>query len=173
MAEDGPEVLRRCERFVYDEAELLDGGDFESWLELFSADAVYWLPVDTTRHEPRGGLNIIYDDRRRLEDRIRRLRSGFSHTEDPPSRTSHLIGNVRCIGVDEATTVVSWVPLDDDDVVVGARMIGARIRREHTDVFHGRVVWVLRRAGSRFAIRVKRVDLLDADRPLPVLTSVL
>ena len=51
-------------------------------------------------------------------------------------------------------------------------MIVARSRRGHTDVFHGRVVWVLRTSGSRFAIRAKRIDLLDADRPLPALTSV-
>jgi hypothetical protein len=73
---------------------------------------------------------------------------------------------------DEAATVVSWVPLDDGDVVLGARMIVARSRRDHTDVFHGRVAWVLRPSGSRFTIRVKRIDLLDADQPLPTITSV-
>jgi benzoate/toluate 1,2-dioxygenase subunit beta len=166
--------LRRCERFVYDEADLLDRGDFEEWLDLFTDDAVYWLPVDTSRKEPRGGLNIVYDDRRRLEDRIRRLRSGFSHTEDPMSRTSHLIGNVRLIDGDQAAELFSWVPLSsDDDLVVEARMAVARVRGERTDHFHGRVAWVLRRSGNRFAIRVKRVDLLDADQPLPSMTTIL
>jgi len=173
MFKDDVELLQRCERFVYDEAELLDCGDFEAWLDLLTDDAVYWLPVDTSRHEPRGGLNLIYDDRHRLEDRVRRLGSGLSHTEDPPGRTSHLIGNVRRMGDDEAATVVSWVRLEEDDVAVKARMIVARSRRGQTDVFHGRVAWVLRAFGSQFAIRVKRVDLLDADQPLPSITSVL
>jgi benzoate/toluate 1,2-dioxygenase beta subunit len=170
---DHSELGLRCERFVYDEAELLDRGDFQGWLDLFTDDAVYWLPVDTSRQEPRGGLNLIYDDRHRLEDRIGRLRSGLSHTEDPISRTSHLIGNVRLIDTNEAAAFISWVPLDRNDAVVSARMVVGRIRRGRTDVFHGRVVWVLQCSGSRFAIRVKRVDLLDADQPLPSLTFLL
>src|SRR4030081_318458 len=115
---DDVELLLRCERFVYEEAELLDRGDFEAWLNLLADDAVYWLPVDTSRHEPRGGLNLIYDDRHRLEDRIRRLRSGFSHTEEPLSRTSHLLGNLRLIEAAEAATIAGWLPRAGGDVVV-------------------------------------------------------
>jgi hypothetical protein len=40
-------------------------------------------------------------------------------------------------------------------------------------VFHGRVVWALRRAGEGFRITVKRIDLLNADQPLPPLTFLL
>jgi 3-phenylpropionate/cinnamic acid dioxygenase small subunit len=167
------ELLLRCERFVYDEAELLDRGEFEAWLDLFTDDAVYWLPIDTSRREPREGLNLIYDDRRRLEDRIRRLRSGLSHTEDPLSRTSHLLGNVRLIDAPEAVSLAGWRPLGDGDLVVGARMVVARTRRERTDVFHGRAAWVLCDSGSQLAIRTKRIDLVDADQPLPALTFLL
>jgi 3-phenylpropionate/cinnamic acid dioxygenase small subunit len=169
----GLELLRRVEQFVYDEAELLDEGRFEDWLERFADDAVYWLPVDTTRHEPRSGLNLIYDDRRRLQDRVSRLRGGFSHTEEPLSRTSHVIGNVRRLDAEQATGVASWLSLTEDDVVASARTVIARTRRRNTDVFHGRVAWVLRAAGTDFAIRLKRVDLLGADRPLPALTFLL
>jgi hypothetical protein len=77
------------------------------------------------------------------------------------------------MGGDEAAAVVSWVPLEENDVAVRARMIVARSRRGHTDVFHSRVTWVLRPSGNQFAIHVKRVDLLDADQPLPSITSVL
>ena len=37
----------------------------------------------------------------------------------------------------------------------------------------GRVAWVLRTAGSQFAIRTKRIDLVDADQALPALTFLL
>jgi 3-phenylpropionate/cinnamic acid dioxygenase small subunit len=166
-------LLARCERFVYDEAELLDHGDFEAWLDLFTDDAIYWLPVDTSRQEPRGGLNLIYDDRRRLEDRVRRLRSGFSHTEEPLSRTSHLLGNVRLIEAAESASIAGWLRLGDGDLVVGARMVVARTRPGRSDLFHGRVVWVLCDSDRRLAIRTKRIDLVDADQPLPALTFLL
>ena len=171
MSSDDAGLARRCERFLFDEAELLDDGEFERWLGLFTQDAVYWLPVDTSRREPRGGLNIIYDDRSRLEDRVRRLRSGYSHTEMPPSKTSHLIANLRII--DSEDDRGSWLPPDPSHVLVVGRMIVAQSRRERTNTFHARVVWTLLRSGAQLAIRGKRIDLLDADGPLPALTFLL
>jgi hypothetical protein len=52
-------------------------------------------------------------------------------------------------------------------------MVVARTRRERTDVFHGRAAWVLCDSGSQLAIRTKRIDLVDADQPLPALTFLL
>jgi benzoate/toluate 1,2-dioxygenase beta subunit len=173
MADAEGDLLRRCEQFVYHEADLLDNGDFEAWLDLFDAEATYWLPMDASRHEPRGGLNLIYDDRRRLEDRLRRLRSGFSHTEDPLSRTSHVVGNLHLVGRAALASIASWIELDDDDVAVAGRAIIARSRRGTTDVFHGRVAWVLRCGEGALAIRLKRIDILGADQPLPPLTFLL
>ena len=161
------------ERFLYEEATLLDDGLFERWVDLFADDAVYWLPIDTTRREPRGGLNLIYDDRARLGDRLSRLRSGFSHTEEPPSRTSHLVGSVRVVDGEERDSLVGWMSLADGDVAVTSRQIIARLRREETDTFHTRASFVLRPDGDSFRIRVKRLDLLGADLPLPALTFLL
>ena len=168
-----PTVLSRCERFVYDEAELLDRQHFERWLALFETDSAYWLPIDTTRREPHGGLNLVFDDRRRLEDRVSRFLSGFSHTEDPVSRTSQLLGNVRVVNPEEAATSFDWLPLGDADVVVSARTIITRLRRQVTDVLPGRVEWLLRPFGDSFVIRMKRIDLLHAQDPLPALTFLL
>ena len=161
------------ERFLYREAALLDDGRFEEWVDLFTDDAVYWLPIDTTRREPRGGLNLIYDDRARLGDRLSLLRSGFSHTEEPPSRTSHLVGSVRVVDGDERGALVGWVALADGDVAVTSRQLIARLRREETDTFHARATFVLRPEGASYRIRVKRLDLLGADLPLPALTFLL
>src|SRR5436190_16333346 len=102
------ELLGRCAGFVYDEVDLLDEQRFAEWLELFADEAVYWLPLDTRRTEPRRGLNLIFDDRARLCDRVGRLQSGFSHTEEPISRTSHLVGNLRLLSGERAEALVGW-----------------------------------------------------------------
>jgi 3-phenylpropionate/cinnamic acid dioxygenase small subunit len=165
---------RPWEAFVYDEAELLDDGHFARWLDLFDDEAVYWLPVDTSRSEPTGGINLIYDDRRRLEGRIQRLLGGYSFTEEPISRTSHLIGNVRLVDHEQASSLASWIALDPDDVLVTARTVVSRLRRGTTDVFPGRCTWILRPGGPfGYRIALKRMDLLHADQPLPALTFLL
>ena len=33
------------EQFLFHEARLLDTGQLEAWLELFTDDATYWLPL--------------------------------------------------------------------------------------------------------------------------------
>jgi benzoate/toluate 1,2-dioxygenase beta subunit len=160
---DDSDLLRRCERFIFGAADLLDARDFESWLELFDDDGTYWLPVDISRTEPHGGLNLIFDDRRRLEDRIWRLRSGNAHTEEPPSRTVHYITNLRLTG--EST--------NDGYIDVAGNMVVVRARLGETREFHARVSWSLRDTGDSFRIRRHRIDLIDADEPLPALTFLL
>ncbi|MCU1346561.1 MAG: Biphenyl dioxygenase subunit beta [Acidimicrobiia bacterium] len=167
------DILRSCERFIYAEAELLDTAQFDAWLELFADDAVYWLPLDITRSEPSGGLNIVFDDRRRLEDRVSRLRSGFSHTEEPISRTSHLVGALRLLVGAEAASLVSWLELGPDEQVVSGRFVLSRWRPGAPDTFVGRVTYVLRPHGDTFRMRVKRLDLIDADQPQPAMTFLL
>jgi len=167
------ELRERCEQFLYAEAELLDEGNFEAWVELFSDDGSYWLPIDTARREPRGGLNIVYDDRHRLQDRVARLRSGHAHSEDPTSGTQHLIANIRVLPRERAADIASSCVLAENDLLVSGRSIIARVRHEETDVFPARVSWILRPHGDSFRIRMKRVDLLGAHRPMPMLTFIV
>jgi benzoate/toluate 1,2-dioxygenase subunit beta len=170
---DVTSLLQRCAEFVYDEADLLDEGRFEDWLELFAEDGVYWVPIDTRRTEPRRGLNLVFDDRARLCDRVGRLQSGFSHTEEPISRTSHVVGNLRLLSAERAAALVGWFPVGAADAIVSGRLVVARLRPGAPDLFHGRVTYVLRPAGDSFTIAVKRVDLIDADQPLPAMTFLL
>src|SRR6202795_3612454 len=38
--------VRECELFLLHEARLLDDGQFDDWLALFTADACYWVPSE-------------------------------------------------------------------------------------------------------------------------------
>ena len=35
----------QAEAFLYREALLLDEGDYDAWLDLFTRDAVFWMPA--------------------------------------------------------------------------------------------------------------------------------
>lgn len=166
-------LLRRYSAFVYEEAELLDSMDFDRWLDLFDEDSIYWLPVDPAATSPLDTLNLVYDDRARLADRVSRFRSGFSFSETPASRTSHLLANLRLVGAEEAARTTTERPLQLGEVVLAGRGTIARLRRSAVDTFHARLSWVLRPAPGSFTIVMKRIDLLQSQEPLPLLTFLL
>jgi 3-phenylpropionate/cinnamic acid dioxygenase small subunit len=91
------------EQLYYREAELLDEGRFADWLDLFADDLVYWMPTRTNRLRRQQALATaargeaaFYDETKEsLAWRIRRFDSGMAWAEDPPSRTRHLVTNVR------------------------------------------------------------------------------
>jgi biphenyl 2,3-dioxygenase beta subunit len=93
------------ERFYYDEAALLDSHRYEDWLALFSDDAHYFMPIRRTRTQREmdkeftqpGEMAFFDDTRMLLAGRIAKLKTGRSWAEDPPSRTRHLITNIRIV----------------------------------------------------------------------------
>src|SRR5215475_15310725 len=93
---EGRETLdvAACEQFLIHEARLLDEGRFDEWLALFTADAWYWVPSQPDQKSPRDTISLIYDDRRLLETRVRRLSSPRIYSQEPRSRTSRIVANV-------------------------------------------------------------------------------
>jgi 3-phenylpropionate/cinnamic acid dioxygenase small subunit len=86
--------------WLYYEAELLDEGRFDEWLDLLSDDVVYEAPVRVTRELGQGDgrsfdMQHFMDDRHTLELRVKRLKTEHAWAEDPPSRTRRFISNVR------------------------------------------------------------------------------
>jgi benzoate/toluate 1,2-dioxygenase beta subunit len=92
---EDPAERDRFRRLVETEARLLDQLLFEDWLKLFAPECIYWVPSTPERGDPRSEIAVMFDDRRRLEDRVFRLRTGYAWSQAPSSRTSRLIGNVE------------------------------------------------------------------------------
>ena len=53
-----------CERLIKREARLLDDGEFERWLEVFSRECIYWIPL-RRGNDPRREVTVEFHDRRR------------------------------------------------------------------------------------------------------------
>src|SRR6516164_7924586 len=93
------------ERFYYDEAALLDAHRYEDWLALFADDAHYFMPIRRTRTQRElgkeftqpGEMAFFDDTKQSLTGRIIKLKTGKAWAEDPPSRTRHLITNIRIL----------------------------------------------------------------------------
>jgi 3-phenylpropionate/cinnamic acid dioxygenase small subunit len=85
--------------FLNTEAELLDDGRFDEWLELLTDDVHYRMPVTVTRERSdlpiyASDMEIMSESIHSLRLRIDRLKTEFAWAEDPPSRTRHLVTNV-------------------------------------------------------------------------------
>jgi benzoate/toluate 1,2-dioxygenase subunit beta len=84
---------------IYREAYLLDRRLWEDWLDLFTEDAVYWVPswksATETTTAPESELSLIYyDSRTGLQNRVWRARSGLSRASQPAARTCHMVSNI-------------------------------------------------------------------------------
>ncbi|MBL4639716.1 MAG: hypothetical protein JKY57_04220 [Kordiimonadaceae bacterium] len=92
-----------CTAILNLEARLLDTRRFEEWLNLYSEDCVYWLPA-YLNVDPRENVNVAFDDRRRLEDRIIRLETGFAHNQSPDRRLRRLVSNIEAWEAEDGKT---------------------------------------------------------------------
>lgn len=86
--------------FLYQEAELLDTGRFADWLALMTGDLSYRMPVRITRVGRKNSdysneMEIFSDDLASMRLRVDRLATDSAWAEDPPSRTRHLVSNIR------------------------------------------------------------------------------
>jgi benzoate/toluate 1,2-dioxygenase beta subunit len=149
-----PATPEAVERFLVDEARLLDERRFDDWLALFTADATYWVPAEPGQADPLETISLIYDDRRLLETRVRRLRHPAIHAQTPPSRTTRLIGNVIV------------VPAAAGAVAATSTFQMVEYRRDKQRLWAGRAHHVLVPTGTAFRIRAKRVDLVNCDSVL-------
>src|SRR5690606_16138322 len=90
------------ESFLVHEARLLDERRYEDWLALFTEEAWYWVPLEEGQADPKETVSLIYDDRRLLETRVRRLAQSTLHAQEPKSRTSRIVTNVSIETRDDA-----------------------------------------------------------------------
>lgn len=153
------DLRRRIEDFLYLEAELLDDRRLREWLELFTDDLRYWMPI---RHNTLGraenldeelsqpGESYYFDDTKKsLQIRVDRLYAKNAWAEMPPSRTRRLISNIR-------------VKKDDGhEIDVHANFLVYRTRMEKDqDIFVGTRRDLLRRINDDLKI-ARRTIILD------------
>ncbi|MGF6744003.1 3-phenylpropionate/cinnamic acid dioxygenase subunit beta [Paraburkholderia atlantica] len=96
------ELHHEIEQFLCYEAELLDDWQFRDWLDLVSKDIAYTMRTTVNaqtrdrRRSVQPPTTWVFDDSwHQLERRIARLETGMAWAEEPPSRTRHVISNVR------------------------------------------------------------------------------
>jgi 3-phenylpropionate/cinnamic acid dioxygenase small subunit len=142
------------EQFLYHEAHLLDTQQFEAWLELFTDDAVYWVPLERGQKDAAETSSIIHDDRTLLGLRVQQARHPRAHARLPLARTVHQVGNVMLLSEEGA------------ELNVASTLQLLEWRQEKQRLWGALVEHRLRRAGGGFRIARKRVDLVNSEAEL-------
>jgi 3-phenylpropionate/cinnamic acid dioxygenase small subunit len=146
--------LHRCEQFLLHEARLLDEAKFDEWLALFTSDGWYWVPSEPGQMSAHDTVSLIYDDRRLLETRVRRLASPRIYSQEPRARTSRMVGNV------------SIEEIANKACTVRSKFVMVEYRREAQRLFAGTAFHRLVQQKDGIRIASKRVDLVNCDAPL-------
>src|SRR5947207_15747288 len=82
--------------FLHLEARLADEARYAEWLALWTDDGVYWVPATTDPcADPEKHLSHIYDNRGRLETRVKMLQSGYRYSQEPASVMRRVRSNVE------------------------------------------------------------------------------
>jgi 3-phenylpropionate/cinnamic acid dioxygenase small subunit len=146
----GTDLLQR-------EAMYLDLRRWDDWLALFHAECEYhvpmWRTADEIGEDPHSELShLYYGNRKGLEDRIIRIRSGRSPASTPMPRTSHVVGGVVPLDPPEPDRLrlhSSW----------NCQVFFPRQLVQHA--YFGYSEHLLERIDGRWRIRKKRVALLN------------
>ena len=143
-----------CESFLVHEARLLDEARFDEWLALFTDQAHSWVPSEPKQQSPLDTVSLMYDDRRLLETRVRRLSSPRIYSQEPRSRTSRIVTNVTEEGANGGETLVR------------SKFTIVEYRREEQRLFAGTYFHTLVGSGRNIRIAFKRIDLVNCDAPM-------
>ena len=107
------ELHHDISQFLYAEAQLLDDCKFRDWLDILGEEMLYTLKTVTnaqTRDRRKSiappSTWIFQDTKAVLERRIAKVETGMSWSEEPPSRTRHLITNIRVEPTEQADEYV-------------------------------------------------------------------
>ncbi len=152
MKTDRPDI----ENFLYREARLLDTGQFDAWLALFTSDAQYWVPVGSDDIDPAEHVSLICDDLPALAKRVARLQSGHAYAQDPASRVHRLISNVETGTVDAAIGTFE----------VTCMMLLVELAHHRQTIHSARCEFMLEWRDETWRIRSKKVNLLKNNEVL-------
>lgn len=139
--------------FVYDEVRMLDEGRYDDWLNLWTEDGIYWMPLDWKQKDEINETSLMYEDQFMLRLRVERLTGARTFSQKPKSRCHHVIQRPYVDKIDNdagaflLTTQMHYVETRLDDQFLLA------LTAQHELVLKDDALKIAR----------KRVDILNCD----------
>ena len=150
-----PAARDEFRRLLEREARLLDQLRYDDWLALYAPECIYWVPSTPNAGDPRREISVMFDDRRRLEDRIYRFRTGYAWSQAPASRTVRLVTNVE-----------AFATARDDSRMLRSNFLISEFWGDETRVLTGWAGHRVVRDTEGWKIQAKQVNLIDCDQSI-------
>ena len=143
--------------FVVREARLLDEKRYAEWNALFTDDGIYWVPLVPDQKDGLDHTSHLYEDKLLRELRIERLKSPRAFSQQPPTRSHHLL---------QTPTVES------SDAAANAYVVRCEFHYTESQgdeiFFHvGTCLHHLTVRDGGLKMTLKRVNLINCDAALP------
>ena len=135
------------------EARFLDQLRFQDWLSCYTEECIYWVPSTPNGGDPRKEIAVMFDDRRRMEDRVYRLTTGFAWSQAPSSRTVRIVSNVEV-----------FASRSSEQRMVRSNFVIHEFWDDETRQLAGWAGYRFRKHGGAWKISAKQVNLLECDQ---------
>lgn len=139
----------RVEQFLSYQAALLDGKHWRAFIDLFTDDGVYWMPINAEQTDWLDSPSIFAEDKLVMEIRMGRVTHPNAWSQAPMWGTHHLVGNVVITSHTES------------EVVVRSSFQMMELRRDTVRHFAGTYTHTLVPQGDDFHIKLQRVDIMN------------
>lgn len=155
------ELITQVAAFIWQEADMLDHGEYAQWLESWTPDGLYIVPIDPAQTDFANTLNYAYDNAEMREKRVARLGSGESISTSPVPRTVRDVSRFRVLSN------------DGSNVTVRCAQNLREFRKDVLKHYTADVSFELVRSGGSFLIRRKVVRLINSTDTLQGIGYIL
>jgi len=139
------------------EARLLDEARYDDWNALFASDGIYWVPLEPDQPEGAQHTSHLFEDKLLRDLRIERLRSPRAFSQQPRSRSHHLL---------QQPSVEQFEPAANR-FVTRCQFHYTEAQNDEVNFFVGTVFHHVSVREGALRIALKRVNLLNCDAALP------
>jgi len=147
------ELVAEVTAFLWFEADLLDDKDYDTWLNLWTEDGLYIMPMGEGT-DYANQLNLCYDNAKMRRDRVGRFQAGFSISSAPPAKTVRTISRIVIVSATD----------DLVEVRAAEHLVEDKFGRQR--VWAGDAFYTLKREAAGFKLHQKIVRLLNSDGTL-------
>ncbi|MEM5477674.1 aromatic-ring-hydroxylating dioxygenase subunit beta [Pacificibacter sp. AS14] len=147
---DTKALLADVTEFLWQEADMLDAKNYGAWLDLWTQDGIYILPMGDGE-DYKNQLNLCYDDDKMRRMRVDRFNRGFSISSAPAADTVRTVSRI----------VIESAENDTIKVRVAEHLIENKFGRQR--VWAANLFYTLRKTEDGFKLDRKIAKLLNSD----------
>ena len=155
-------LLNEVTAFIWAEADMLDHSEYQEWLNLWSEQGKYIIPIDPTLTDYENNLNYAYDDHHMRKLRVQRLENGEAISTAPKANTVRSVSRVRVIQD------------QDNEIVLRCAQNLREFRKENLKHYTADVTYhVVRQAEGGLKISRKVINLVNSTDTLAGISYIL